>query len=188
MILRFGWGVLCTFYQSCMNKFYLCFYLNSFSGDNVGSSQTTSSSDRLGRTRALWSCSEPIVGTIWNWRHHFKLRHDEKGWLRLCLHCLLYTGSNSGFILKEGSIRLCQHITGSAWILALTHPQSSPAQFTTRNLLLSFTLGPDLEVEMQGWWFVDWVSAHSSVLQPAPSLCGRRDITLQPVQGTGGKY
>lgn len=78
MILRFGQGFLCTFFQNCRNKFHLSFYWNSFSGDNVGSSQTISSSDRLGRTRALWSCSQPTVGNIWNCRHNFKLRDDEK--------------------------------------------------------------------------------------------------------------
>lgn len=117
MILRFGQGFWCTFCQTCRNLCffcaYLCFYWNSFSGDNVEYSQTTSSSNRLGRTRVLWSYSEPTVWNIWNWRHHFTLRDDEQG-LTEPLSALPFVHWLKLRLDFEGrlSIRLCQHITG----------------------------------------------------------------------------
>lgn len=129
MILRFGRGFLCTFCQSCRNKFCLCFYWNSFSGDNVGSSQTTSSSNRLGRTRALWSCSEATVGNIWNWRHHLKLRDDEKG-LTEALSALPIVWWLKLRLDFEG--RLHQALPTHHWQCMNLSSNTSPAQFTTR--------------------------------------------------------
>lgn len=125
-------GFLCTFCQSCRNKFYLCLYWNSFSGTMKFLPRQPHLLIDWAELAPFEAALNPLLEKSKKWTHHFKLRDDEKE-LTEALSALPFVQWLKLRLGFEG--RLHQAVPTHhylARILSLTHPQCSPAQFTTR--------------------------------------------------------